>query len=84
MSAPKITIVGSANLDLVARAETLPAPGETVTGASFAEHPGGKGANQALAARRLGADVSFIARVGDDANRTAALALLTRRCSGRE
>lgn len=78
MSAPNVTIVGSTNLDLVASAEKLPAPGETVTGASFAEHPGGKGANQALAARRLGADVSLIACAGADANRAAALALLER------
>lgn len=77
MSGPHITVVGSTNLDLVASAEKLPAPGETVTGANFAEHPGGKGANQALAARRLGADVSLVARTGQDANRDAALALLT-------
>ena len=76
MSAPSITIVGSVNLDLVASAETLPAPGETVTGASFAQHPGGKGANQALAARRLGANVAMIARTGEGPNRDAALALL--------
>lgn len=76
MSAVKILMVGSANLDLVAACENLPAPGETVTGASYAEYPGGKGANQALAARRLGADVSMIARVGADANAEKALALL--------
>ena len=64
MTRPRITVVGSANLDLVATAEKLPVAGETVTGATFAQHPGGKGANQALAARRLGADVSMIARTG--------------------
>ncbi len=76
MSAVRITVVGSVNLDLVASGPMLPAPGQTVTGAVFSQHPGGKGANQALAARRLGADVSLIARVGTDVNATAALALL--------
>ncbi len=76
MSATKITVVGSVNLDLVASADRLPAPGETVMGGAFASHPGGKGANQALAARRLGADVSLIAKVGRDANADEALALL--------
>lgn len=76
MSDAKIIMVGSANLDLVAACDKLPAPGETVTGATYAEYPGGKGANQALAARRLGADVSMIARVGADANAGKALALL--------
>jgi ribokinase len=64
--APRLAVVGSVNLDLVARAERLPRPGETVTGASFARVPGGKGANQAVAAARLGADVSLIACVGRD------------------
>ena len=50
-----ITVVGSINLDMVATAPSLPAAGETVTGASLARHPGGKGANQALAAEKLGA-----------------------------
>ncbi|MGB3625885.1 MAG: ribokinase [Henriciella sp.] len=76
MAAPKIITVGSVNLDLVASAEHLPAPGETVTGASFAQYPGGKGANQTLAARRLGAEVSMIGRVGDDPYADEALALL--------
>ena len=61
-----ITVIGSVNLDLVAKAPRLPAPGETVTGAVLHRFPGGKGANQALAAQRLGADVSLIACVGDD------------------
>ena len=47
-----ITVVGSINLDIVATGPKLPRPGETVTGATLARHPGGKGANQALAARR--------------------------------
>ncbi len=71
-----ITVVGSVNLDLVASAARLPIPGETLTDATFATHPGGKGANQALAARRLGADVSLIGRVGADANAGPALSLL--------
>jgi len=72
----RITVVGSINLDLVASAPSLPAPGETVTGASLARHPGGKGANQALAARKLGAEVALIGRVGDDEMAGAATALL--------
>ncbi len=73
---PSITVIGSVNLDIVAKAARLPSPGETVTGAELYRYPGGKGANQALAARRLGADVSLIARVGDDAAADEALALL--------
>ncbi len=72
----RITVAGSVNLDLVATAERLPSPGETVTGATLARHPGGKGGNQALAARRLGAEVALIARVGADAMAGEALALL--------
>jgi len=64
---PRITVVGSINLDLVARCERLPQPGETVTDAVFERHPGGKGANQAVAAARLGADVKLIGCVGNDA-----------------
>jgi ribokinase len=71
-----ITVVGSINLDLVATAAKLPAPGETVTGASFARFPGGKGANQALAARRLGVEVKLVGRVGADPFADEALALL--------
>jgi ribokinase len=63
---PRLAVVGSINMDLVARAERLPRPGETVTGATFRRVPGGKGANQALAAARLGAEVTLIACVGDD------------------
>jgi len=62
----EITVVGSVNLDLVARCERLPRAGETLTGASFEQHPGGKGANQAVAAVRLGAKVTFVGSVGDD------------------
>ena len=64
--APRITVVGSVNLDLVARVERLPEPGETVGGATLARIPGGKGANQAVACARLGADVTMIAAVGRD------------------
>ena len=63
---PELTVVGSANLDLVGRVERLPRPGETVSGARFERHPGGKGANQAVAAARLGAQVRFIGAVGED------------------
>lgn len=76
MSAPKLTVAGSVNLDLAARAPRLPAPGETVLGGDFARHPGGKGANQALAARRLGADAALLACTGTDDHAPAALALL--------
>jgi ribokinase len=72
----RITVVGSINLDLVASAPSLPRAGQTVTGATLARHPGGKGANQALAAEKLGAEVCLIGRVGDDAMAGEALALL--------
>jgi ribokinase len=61
---PRITVVGSANIDLVARCERLPRAGETVGDAVFTRAPGGKGANQAVAAARLGAQVRFVGRVG--------------------
>lgn len=63
---PALTVVGSMNLDLVARCERLPRAGETVTDATFERVAGGKGANQAVAAARLGADVRFVARRGED------------------
>ena len=71
-----IVVVGSANVDIVASVSRLPVPGETVTGAELNRFPGGKGANQALAAQRLGADVSLVACVGDDAAADEALELL--------
>ena len=63
---PSVCVVGSINLDLVARVDELPRPGETLTGAKLAYVPGGKGANQAVAAARLGAAVRFVGAVGDD------------------
>ena len=64
--APRIAVVGSANVDLVARCERMPRPGETVTGARLERMPGGKGANQAVAAARLGARTRFVGRIGTD------------------
>lgn len=74
MASPRITVVGSVNLDLVARVERLPRPGETVSGAVFERVPGGKGANQAVACARLGAEVTMIAAVGADPFADEALA----------
>lgn len=73
-----IHVVGSINLDLIATLDRLPVPGETLTGTGFSTAPGGKGANQALAARRAGAAVALTGMVGDDAFATQALALLLR------
>jgi ribokinase len=64
---PRVAILGSANMDLVATADHLPAAGETVLGRDFATIGGGKGANQAVAAARAGGDCVMIAAVGDDA-----------------
>jgi len=71
-----VVVVGSINLDIVASATRLPTPGAKVRDALLTRHPGGGGANQALATRRLGADVALIGRVGRDAEASAALALL--------
>ncbi len=62
-----VAVIGSVNLDLVATTARLPGPGETVSGTSYAEHAGGKGLNQAIAAARSGALVALVAAVGDDA-----------------
>ncbi|MGA8153327.1 MAG: ribokinase [Terriglobales bacterium] len=63
----RVVVVGSVNQDLVVSADRIPRPGETVTGSDFQYFAGGKGANQAVAAARLGASVSMIAKLGDDA-----------------
>jgi ribokinase len=71
-----ITVIGSINLDLIAAVERLPAPGETVPGDRFSTAPGGKGANQALAAARAGASVRMVGAVGSDPFAEQATALL--------
>ena len=63
---PRLVVIGSANMDLVVRSQRIAAPGETVLGEAFRQIPGGKGANQAVAAARLGAEVTFVGRVGQD------------------
>ena len=65
-ASPRIVVVGSANTDMVIGGRSLPQPGETVLGGTFWMASGGKGANQAVAAARLGGDVGFVARVGND------------------
>lgn len=62
----KIVVIGSSNTDMTVMTDRLPVPGETVLGGRFSMGPGGKGANQAVAAKRLGGDVSFICKVGND------------------
>lgn len=62
----KIVVIGSSNTDMIIRMQRIPAPGETVIGGTFSTAPGGKGANQAVAAARAGGDVTFIARIGND------------------
>lgn len=64
----RVVVVGSLNMDLVARAPRLPAPGETLAGHAFAQVAGGKGGNQAVAAARLGAQVAMVGRLGADSN----------------
>ncbi|OHB85230.1 MAG: ribokinase [Planctomycetes bacterium RBG_16_64_12] len=66
MKEPRIVVVGSSNTDMVVKAKRIPVPGETVTGGEFVMAAGGKGANQAVAAARLGAQVTFVARLGRD------------------
>src|SRR3954449_11730146 len=63
-----VVVVGSVNADLVVRVDRRPAAGETVLGSDLAIHPGGKGANQAVAAARLGGRVAFLGRAGTDGN----------------
>jgi ribokinase len=71
-----VVVIGSINVDLVVAAARLPVPGETVLGGRFAQHQGGKGANQAVAAARAGAHVTMIGAVGEDAYGEAAIAAL--------
>jgi len=66
MNQPSIVVIGSSNTDMVIKTGHLPAPGETILGGSFFMNPGGKGANQAVAAKRLGGNVTFIAKTGND------------------
>ena len=66
MQKSPVLVVGSSNTDMVIKTAHLPAPGETILGGTFFMNAGGKGANQAVAAARLGADVTFIAKLGDD------------------
>lgn len=66
MSYAKIVVVGSSNIDMVVKTDKIPAAGETRLGSQFVMVPGGKGANQAVCAAKLGADVALVARVGDD------------------
>ncbi|MCD7935994.1 MAG: ribokinase [Tannerellaceae bacterium] len=63
---PKIVVVGSSNTDMVVKANRLPVPGETILGGTFLMIPGGKGANQAIAAKRLGGEVTFVSKIGMD------------------
>jgi ribokinase len=73
---PRVAVVGSVNVDLVAHCDRLPRPGETVSGATFERYHGGKGANQAVAASRLRAETTMIACVGDDEDGNDAVAAL--------
>ena len=70
----KILVIGSTNIDMIARVKHLPRPGETVGEARFMQSNGGKGANQAVAAARLGGDVAFVSCLGDDAGAAASRA----------
>lgn len=73
-----IAVIGSINLDIVARVKHFPQPGETVTNAVLGRFPGGKGANQAVAAHRLGASVYMVGRVGNDPHAEEALQILRK------
>jgi len=66
MQAKKIVVVGSCNTDMVIKADRLPVPGETILGGTFFMNPGGKGANQAVAASRMGGNVTLISKTGND------------------
>lgn len=62
----RIVVIGSSNTDMVVKTRTLPQPGETVLGGTFFMNPGGKGANQAVAAARLKGNVTFVTKLGND------------------
>src|SRR5690554_405223 len=66
MNRRKIVVIGSTNMDMVVKASHIPVPGETVLGGAFLMNPGGKGANQAVSVARLGGEVTFISKVGND------------------
>lgn len=66
MNSKKIVVVGSCNTDMVVKSDRLPVPGETVLGGAFMMNPGGKGANQAVAIARMGGNVTFISKTGND------------------
>ena len=74
---PKITVVGCLNMDLIVRTPHIPSPGATIIGSGFQAAPGGRGANQAVAAASLGAQVSMVGRVGKDEFAAALLENLT-------
>lgn len=65
-SKPKIVVIGSCNTDMIVKALRLPVPGETILGGTFLMNPGGKGANQAITSARLGCDVTFVSKIGND------------------
>jgi ribokinase len=75
---PRVVVFGSSNTDMTVRVPRLPAAGQTILGSTFATTPGGKGANQAVAARRAGADVVFVTAVGNDDLGKHSLALYER------
>ena len=74
----RIIVIGSSNTDMVIKTEKLPAPGETILGGKFLMNPGGKGANQAVAASRLGGKITFITKRGNDLFGNQAVGLLMR------
>ena len=76
MADRKILVVGSSNTDMVIKTRKFPSPGETILGGRFFMNPGGKGANQAVAAKRLGGMVSFVGKIGDDIFGKQAMQLL--------
>lgn len=76
MKPSRVLVVGSANVDYIVRVPRFPTPGQTILTSELSQHSGGKGANQAVAAARLGAEVSFVGCVGDDPDGRALLAQL--------